>query len=824
MQQLLDDVRRSLRVLIKERTFSATVLLTLALCLGANVAIYSVVHAVLLEPLPFPEPDRLVVVSNAYPGAGVPRASNGSVDFFQRRENIAAFEEAAIYQGSGNTVGESGSTERVTSLRVSPSFFPLLGIQAVLGRTFLEEEMDVGNHQKVVLTHAAWQEYFGGSVDAVGRDLRVDGRPYTVVGVLDEDFVMPGRADARLYLPLAFEPEARQLDNWHSNSYEMLARLVPGASVEQALAQNLALNDALIEQWNQPNARQLLSDAGYTTIVVPAADDMVRDIRPVLYMLWGGVAFVLLIGCVNIANLMLGRAQTRLTDVATRLALGASRSRVAAAVFTESIVLGVLGGTLGLGVGAVGLWWLERVGATDLPRGTEIGIDIPVVLFALALAVAAGALFGAIPMASVMRGDLSPVFRGGGRTGTASRRAVAVRNGLVVSQVGLAFVMLVGAGLMLASFRSAVSVDPGFEPEGVLTGFLSLPSARYEDGNARRRFWDELLGEVRALPGVEAAGLTTQLPFSGSNSASLIMPEGYELAPGESLLAPFQTIAGPGYFEALGIELLQGRTFQESDEPGVPRVVVIDEWLANRYWQEGGALGDRMVYGEVPGTDSIPEESLYTVIGIVETIKQNDLTTPASEHVGAYYFTYRQSPQAVVTLTVRSATGDAPEVTPEVRSVLARLDPELPFFGVETMQARIDASLTQRRVPLVLLGVFAVVALLLAVVGIYGALAYTVTQRTREIGIRMALGSDPSHVFRGVVAQGLGVTAAGLVLGGAAAYFLTRLIESLLFGVAATDARVIAGVALLLAMVAAIACTIPARRATRVNPVEALGG
>jgi predicted permease len=824
MQQLLGDVRRSLRVLRKERTFSATVLLTLALCLGANVAIYSVVHAVLLEPLPFPDPDRLVVVSNAYPGAGVPRASNGSVDFFQRRENIAAFQELAIYQGSGNTVGESGSTERVSSLRVSPSFFPLLGIQPALGRGFLEEEMEVGSHQKVVLTHAAWQEYFGGSADAVGRDLRIDGRPYTVVGVLAESFVMPGRADARLYLPLAFEPEARQLDSWHSNSYEMLARLVPGASVEQALAQNLALNDALIDQWNQPNARQLLSDAGYTTIVVPAADDMVRDIRPVLYMLWGGVVFVLLIGCVNIANLMLGRAQTRLTDVATRLALGASRPRVAATVFTESIVLGVLGGTLGLGVGAVGLWWLERVGATDLPRGTEIGIDLPVVLFALALAVAAGALFGAIPMASVMRGDLSPVFRGGGRTGTASRRAVAVRNGLVVSQVGLAFVMLVGAGLMLASFRSAVSVDPGFEPEGVLTGFLSLPSARYEDGDARQSFWDELLDEVRALPGVEAAGLTTQLPFTGNNSASLIMPEGYELAPGESLLAPFQTTAGPGYFEALGIELLQGRTFRESDGSDVPRVVVIDEWLANRYWPEGGALGDRMVFGQVPGTDSIPEESLFTVIGIVETIKQNDLTAPASEHVGAYYFTYRQQPPGFMTLTVRATTGDAAGVTPEVRSVLARLDPELPFFGVETMQERIDESLTQRRVPLVLLGIFAVVALFLAVVGIYGALAYTVTQRTREIGIRLAMGSDPGHVFRGVVAQGLGVTAAGLVLGGAGAYLLTRLIESLLFGVAATDPRVIVGVAVLLAAVAAAACTIPARRATRVNPVEALGG
>ena len=487
-------------------------------------------------------------------------------------------------------------------------------------------------------------------------------------------------------------------------------------------------------------------------------------------------------------------------------------------------MLGVLGGLLGLGVGAAGLRWLETVGATDLPRGTDIGIDASVVVFALGLAVAAGALFGAIPMVSVIRGDLSPVFRGGGRTGTASRRAVALRNGLVVSQVGLAFVMLIGAGLMVVSFRSAISVDPGFDPEGVLTGYVSLPSARYPDADARRRFWDELLGEVRALPSVAQASVTSQLPFTASSSASLIMPEGYELAPGESILAPYQTIAGPGYFEAMGIEVLRGRAFEESDDASVPRVLVIDEWLANRYWPEGGALGAQMLYGVVPGADSIPEESRYTVVGIVETVKQNDLTAPASEHVGAYYFTYRQQPPSFVTLTTRTTVADATSVTPDVRSILSGLDAELPLFGVESMRARIDESLTTRRVPLVLLGVFAAVALFLAVVGIYGALAYTVTQRTREIGIRMAMGSDPGDVFRGVVAQGLQVTGAGLVVGGGAAYFLTRLMESLLFGVAATDVRVIAAVALVLAAVAATACTIPARRATRVNPVEALGG
>ena len=824
MNDLIRDVRQSFKALLRDKTFSATVLTTLAICLGANVAIYSVIHSVLLEPLPFPEPDRLVMVSNSYPGAGVPRASNGSADYFQRRENVPAFESVALFQGSGNTVGEAGSTERAVSVRVTPSFFPLLGIEAALGRTFTEDEMDIGNHQKVVLTNAYWQEHFGGAPDVVGRELRVDGQPYTVVGVLAEDFQMPDRPEARFFLPTAFSPEERGLDNWHSNNFEMVARLRPGATVEQAVAQNLALNDALIDQWSVPNARQLLADAGYTTLVMPAVEDMVRDVAPLLYMLWGGVVFVLLIGCVNIANLMLARAQTRSAETATKLALGAPRGRVARQVFTESVVLGLLGGGVGVGVGHVGLQLLRSIGTADLPRGTEIAIDAPVLVFTLALAVGAGALFGSIPMLQVMRGDLSPVFRVGGRTGTASRRAVWLRNGLVTSQVALAFVMLIGAGLMLLSFRAALSVDPGFEPEGVFTASVSLPSARYEDATARRQFWDELLAEVRAIPGIDAASVTTQLPFSGNNSSSIIFPEGHVMSPGESLLSPFQTVAGPGYFDAMGIEVLEGRVFLESDGPQDQRVIVLDEWLADRYWPGGSPLGDRMVAGAAPGQDSIPEENLFTVVGVVETIKQNDLTTPAAEHVGAYYFTYKQRTPAFVTLAAHSATGDATGLTPAVREVLGRLDAELPLFSVESMEQRIDSSLVRRRVPLVLLGVFAGVALFLSVVGLYGALAYTVAQRTREIGIRIAMGSAPQDVFQSVVRQGLGVTGLGLLLGAGGALLLTRVVQSLLFGVQATDPRVMIAVALLLAVVGLAACAIPARRATTVNPVEALLG
>jgi len=373
---------------------------------------------------------------------------------------------------------------------------------------------------------------------------------------------------------------------------------------------------------------------------------------------------------------------------------------------------------------------------------------------------------------------------------------------------------------MLMSFRAALSVDPGFQPKGVLTGLVSLPQSRYQNADQRRQFSDELLGAVRAIPGVEAASVTTNLPFSGLNSASVIFPEGYVPKPDESILAPFQTRAGPGYFEAMGIPLVEGRTFKESDGPDQPNVMVIDQWLAHRYWPHSSPLGHAMIFGVAPG-DSVPPENRFTIIGVVKDVKQTDLTTPASEHVGAYYFTYRQRPPGYLMLVVRSATG-ATSVTPAVRKALERIDPDLPFFQVRTMEQRISDSLISRRVPLMLLLAFAGIALFLAVVGIYGALAYSVTQRTREIGIRVAMGSTPRDIFRIVVGQGLRVAGVGLVLGALASVVLTRLMASMLFQIDPTDPRVMAGVALILGGVALAACLVPARRATSVDPVTAL--
>jgi predicted permease len=740
-----------------------------------------------------------------------------------RRERVDAFEEVALLQGSGSTVGDPGSTERVSTVRVTPSVFPLLRLEAALGRTFTEEEMDPGNDAKVVLTHPFWQEHFGGAEDVVGRQLRVDGRAREVVGVMPEELVVVGYEDARFFLPLAFDEQARSADSWHSNSYQMLGRLRDGASLEQARTQVDALNAALIDESTIPNARQLLADARFHTVVLPAAEALVADVRPTLFMLWSGVGFVLLIGCVNIANLMLARSQRRAAELATRIALGAPRARVAREVVTEALVLSAVGSVLGVGVGWAGLEAIRSYTAERLPRGGEIGLDPAVFGFTLLLALGAGVLFAALPALDVMRRDLSGVFRAEGRSGTATRGTVLLRSGLVTAQVGLAFVLLVGAGLMLTSFRAAIAVDPGFEPGGVLTAAVSLPSARYPDDDARRAFMDGLLQELSVLTGVRAVSVTTQLPFGGDNSSSVIMPEGYEPRPGESILSPFQTMVGPGYFAALEIGLVEGREFEPGDGPDQPNVIVIDRWLARRYWPDESPLGRRMLFNAVPGDPSITEENYATVIGVVETIKHNDLTTPETAHVGAYYHPSRQRPPGSFVLVLRAEPGvDPTTLTAPTRDVLTRLDPELPLFGVQTLDERLTRSLAQRRAAMTLLVAFSGVALFLAVVGIYGALAYAVSRRRREMAIRLALGSAPRDLFGRVLGQGLTVAGAGLVLGVVGSAALAGVVRTLLFGVRPLEPAVLFAVAAVLGSAALLACALPAWRATRVDPVGAL--
>ena len=819
MDTLLQDLKFGFKLLWKEKAFAVTVLLTLGVCIGANTAIFSVVNTVLLDPLPFYESDRLVRVFNSYPNAGAERASNASADYFFRRKRVQAFEEVAVYQYWGNTVGDPGSTERVSTMRVTPSFFPMLGVNPVLGRTFVEEEMDIGNEQKVVLGYGFWQERFAGDAGAVGQSLRVDGRPYTIVGVLGEEFRFLGQRDSRFYLPIPFTEEQRTAQSLHNNNYEMIARLAAGATIEQAVGQIAALDLALLEEIPYSNFGQMLEDAGYHAEVHDLKADLLRDIRPTFIMLWVGVAFVLLIGCLNIANLMLARSNVRMKELATRMALGSDRTRLARQLLTEAVLIALLGAVLGLALGAGGLSLMAGMGVEDLPRGAEVGIDVGVLLFTLTLAVIAGIFFGAIPLAHVFRSDLNSVFRAESRSATSNRRMVLLRSAMVTGQVAIAFILLIGAGLMLASLRSALSVDPGFEPHSVLTGYLSLPESDYPDQDSRVQFIDNLLREVRALPGVGTAGITSMIPFGGNYSSSVILPEGYIPPEGESVLSPFQTRAGPGYFKALGIPLIAGRDFTEADNRDAQRVIIIDEWLAQRFFADESPLGKRLLYGTVPGMEQNEEDFLYTVIGVVGSIKQNDLTE-AEQH-GAYYFTYKQRTPSFLTLTVRTAV-DPITLTGPIRQAVARIDPHLPFYAPETMADRVSESLVTRRTPMVLLAGFAGVALLLAAVGIYGILTYSVTQRTRELGIRMALGSTPAELSRLVVSQGVKVLSLGLAIGLGGSVLLVRLIQSLLYGVQPTDPGVLLSVALTLALVGVAACLMPARRAARIDPTVAL--
>ncbi|MGH7502579.1 MAG: ABC transporter permease [Longimicrobiales bacterium] len=821
MNSLLLDIRHGIRMLWKEKAFTSTVLLTLAVCVGANAAIFSVIHTVLLEPLPFADADRLVIISNSYPGAGVPRASNGATDYFIRRERIRSFESIAQYQNSGHAVGDPSQTERTRTMRVTASFFPMLGVQPTLGRGFNEEEMDPGNGNVAILSHSYWLDRFGGDPGVLARDLRVNGSPYRVVGVLPADFRLPMNDQPRFFVPITYPFDRRGIDNWHSNDYEMWARLLPGATVEQARAENAALNTTLIAEWTVPNARQLLEDAGYETLVEPARDDLVRDVRATLYLLWGGAVFVLLIGCVNISSLILARSHVRLRETATRLAIGAPRPRLARQVLTHALMLAGLGGALGVLTGIAGIPLLSAMGAAELPRGAEIRMDATVLGFTLGLAVLAGIIFGAIPAIGLLRADLRSVLQTESRGGTADRRTLSVRTALVTAQVALAFVLLIGAGLMLASFRSAMAVRPGFQPDGLLTGFASLSGSRYADAPARLQFVESLLSEMRALPGVRTAGITTQLPFSGNNSSSIVLPEGYSPPPGESILSPLQTWVGGDYFEAMEIPLVEGRSFEAADGVGDRRVIILDEWLARRYFGDNSPLGKRMLWSAVP--EMADEDDYFTVVGVVGTIKHNDLTAAPSDHVGAYYFPYRQGPGGFISLVLEVA-GDPQGVVSPLRERVTRLDPELPIFDVSTMRGRIDVSLTSRRASMFLLLTFAGVALFLAVIGIYGVLAYAVAQRRREMGIRMALGSTAREIFMLVLGHGMRVTATGLIIGAVAAVLMGWLIQSLLFGVQPLEPGVVGSVAVILGAVALAACVVPALQATRVNPVRAIIG
>jgi predicted permease len=817
---MLNDLRVGARLLWKDAAFTITAGLTLALCIGANTALFSVVHNVLLRPLPVPESDRIVLLENLYPKAGaVDQGGSGVPDYYDQVRDTDVFEEQALFNTRNVSIDQNGTPTQARAMNVTPSFFRLLRVAPRLGRVFSENEGEVGNEKKIVLSYALWQTQFGGDPRVVGRDFQLDGQPYTIVGVMPREFLFLN-PKIMLWRPLAFTPKQKADDQRHNNNFQHIARLKPGATLQRAQAEIDAINARNLDRF--PQYKELLINTGFHTRVMGLQDNLVRDIRATLYLMWAGALFVLLIGGVNVANLVLARSRVRLKELATRLALGAGRLRVARQLVTESMLLSIVAAAAGLLVGYAALQALGALNIDQLPRGSEIRLDGVAVAYTIAIALALGVVLGLIPVANVLPANLTIVLREEGRGGTSGTGARALRRSLVVAQVAVAFVLLVGAALLFASFRRVLAIDPGFNPDHVLTASIVLPRTRYKDDAALTTFTNAALARLRALPGVTAVGATDTIPMGGSNSDSVILAEGYQMKPGESLISPQAVDVTPGYFEAMGVSLLKGRFFTAGDGPSSPHVAVIDEKLAKHFWPNQDPIGRRMYKpNDINDVLAITDKTVFiTVVGVIRDVKLHGLVEGA-QMVGAYYFPMDQDTSAGMTFAMKTAS-EPTLLANSVRAAINGIDPQLPVFDTQTMEERTEKSLASRKSPMLLALSFGAVALFLSAIGIYGVLAYLVTQRRKEIGIRIALGSSAGAVFELVLREGLLLILTGFAVGAAGAFAVRKSLESQLVGVSATDPLVLAVVTLVLALVAVLACVLPARRATKIDPIIAL--
>ncbi len=819
-----EHISQSFRRLLRDRGFTATALLTLMLCIGANSAVFSALNTLILRPMPFPDPERLVILFNCYPLAGSERSLNSVPDYLARREQVDVFEETAAMFYSGVTLSGEERPERIFCIRITPSLLPVLQTEPALGRNFTPEEAEPDAAPVVLLGHTFWRDRMGSDPAVVGRQLVLDGRSTTVVGVLPENFLFLDEWPAQLYLPVVIPESARGIENLHSNSMGMMARLRSDLPVEKARAlaveQVAAVNERLLDAWPVPGGRERIEATGFHTLVEDLKESFQRERRPVLTILMGGVVLVLLIGCVNIAHLKMTRLNLRRQELATRMALGADRRKLYQEMLGESLLLAGVGGLLSLPVTLVGIRLMTLVRVDELPFGGFIGLGVEVIGFTLLVTLAAAVIFGTIPVFQLLRIDLHTVFRFDGRTVTSGHGTMRYRSVLSVTQVALAFILMMGAGLLLTSLREVTRQDPGIEdPASILNGFIALPRDRYQAEEDRRKLADELLERVGGLPGVESAALTSRLPFVTFEATNVIVPEDYDLPADESLVSHRFAMVSPGYFKTMGIPLLTGRDFGESDGPGKEQVIIIDRLMAERYWPDSSPIGQRMV-DDVPGGEATAEET-FTVIGVVGAVKYLDLTEPQGGAGGSYYLANRQFPSEFLLMAVR--TGLEPlSLVESIQKEVSALDPDLPFYLPTTLEQRITDTLAAWRIPSVLVTFFAGLALFLAAVGLLGVLSYNVTQRTREIGIRLALGDSSGGIFRRVLVSGLWALLFGLAIGVVGVTLLTGLIRGLLYNTSPTNPLVFLGVTLLLSVVTLLASTLPAWRATRVDPVEAL--
>jgi predicted permease len=794
------NLRYALRGLAKSPGFTAVAMLTLALGIGANTAIFSIVNGVLLKPLPFPAPERLMVMNNSYASIGLARASTSPVDHVDYRKHTDLFQEVMSVNSASFNYSGADRAVRWAGAMATASTFQVLGVTPVVGRMFTEDEDKPGNDNVAVLDEGLWRREFGGRKEAVGQTIRLNEKPYQIIGVVPA--ALGFLAPVEVWVPAAFTPQQLDPARRGNQSFMTIGRLADGLSMPQARVRLQAMTGEL----RRANPGNYPPDSGWSIAMTPITELLTGMLAAPLFTLLAAVGFVLLIACANVANLMLARGAGKSREMGIRAALGATRRDLIGQMLAESFVLGLLSGTAGLAAGYGCLQAMLALAPANFPRIKDVTIDGPVLLFTLALSLVTGLLFGLLPALQAGRLDLNKSLKDGSR-GAGLRRG-RMRAGLVVGEVALSTLLLVGAGLLVRSFIELQRVNAGFNPSGLVSYSISLPPERFNTPEKAAQLFERIGERTRALPGVKNVGMISSLPFSGQNSQSSFSIEGRDVAPNQSGPHGEIRIASWEYFQTMQIPLKSGRGFTDGDRAGTEFVAVVDENLARLYWPGGDALGKRIGRGGV----------WHRIVGVVGVVKHAKLDT---ESKGAYYFALPQARAVRLNVMVRTG-GDTAALVPAMRAELKSIDRDLPMFDVKTMGERVLDSMLAQRVAAWLLGILALVALLLAAVGIYGVLSQTVQQRTAEIGIRMALGARQGQVLGLVLRDGLVMAGLGLAIGAAIALAASKLLTKLLYGVTPTDLLTYAAVILVLGFVAALACLAPAFRASRVDPLIAL--
>ncbi|MGH9793150.1 MAG: ABC transporter permease [Candidatus Acidiferrales bacterium] len=801
MEPWWQDVRFALRMLVKNPGFTAVAVVVLALGIGANTAIFNVVHSVLLRPLDYGHPDRLVWWWEVQPELNT--APFSGFDFVEYRKN-QTFESLAAARPQNFSLTGYGPAERLRGCVVTPDFLDVMGVQPAMGRGFRAEEGQPGTQRVAVFNYGAWQRRFGGDPGIIGKVLTLNGEPVTVIGVMPPSFQF--MRDVEFYinprhiLPDVFVTSRGDPTTERAHYLFVLGRLKPRVTLPQAQADV----DRIVARLKQER------NMTHTVRLVPIHELLVGDVRPALLALLGAVGLVLLIACANVANLMLARATARRREIAIRAALGAGRLRLVRQLLTESLLLSLAGAALGIVIAYAGVQVLVAAQPPDLPRVSGIHMDAVVLLFALAVAVATGLLFGLAPAREAARAAISAALQESARTGSASPARNRLRAVLVVAEVALSVVVLVGAGLLVSSFARVLRVDPGFDPRQVLAFGVSPSGDRYTEDAAHLAFHRQLIERLRALPGVQGVAISNDFPLEGQDTTSNPTIAGREEHPGEELLFGIHVV-NPDYFRTMGIPLLRGREFTDQDNEAAAKVILVNRAIADTFWPDQSPIGKRLRFGG-------PDAPWRQIVGVVANVKHNGLAAETSFDT---YTPFAQQPWVYQVVAMR-VSGDPLAMTDAVRREVAAIDAGQPVIGITTMEQIYSESVASRRLPMVMFSLFGALALLLAAVGLYGVMAYTVSQRTAEMGIRMALGARPRDVLRLVLSQGARLTLAGVAIGVAGALVVTRLMKSLLFGITPADPATFASAAAGLTVVALLACWIPARRAARTDPIIAL--